>query len=377
MRISAAGLCVVLVMACSGQVCADEAFDRAVAEGLAWLARHQTPSGQDAGCFASFAFSEQCQGAGCLGPSLGEPGNWGPGRGSPRHDVATSALALLAFLGSPDGWEDTIARGLHWLRREQQDGAWPRATGSSRMYSQALATLALSRAVTVVDDDSTRLAAASAVRVLVAAQNDDGGWRYTPRAESSDSSHTGWALAALAAARDAGLEVPAEVFAAARLWLDAVRDERGRWGYSGRGGASSYLVLLDAKLGASMYNEKPAMTAVGLHAGQLCGGDHDPSVALSVPWLLAALPVYRERAYRDRNNYYWYFATLALRGVGGEHWQTWRSALLPALLQSQCDGTGEHPDLAGSWHPLGEWAYTAGRVYTTALSVLTLQAARD
>ena len=70
---------------------------------------------------------------------------------------------------------------------------------------------------------------------------------------------------------------------------------------------------------------------------------------------------------------YWYFGSLALRQAGEEAWTRWRKALGKAVLRAQHGGT-DWCKLSGSWDPAGAWGTQGGRVYATAIMVLTLLA---
>jgi hypothetical protein len=67
--------------------------------------------------------------------------------------------------------------------------------------------------------------------------------------------------------------------------------------------------------------------------------------------------------------YYWYYGSYALFQMGGSKWKRWRKSLEKALLPSQIwKGHSQ-----GSWDPISAWGESGGRVYTTALSILTLE----
>jgi hypothetical protein len=69
------------------------------------------------------------------------------------------------------------------------------------------------------------------------------------------------------------------------------------------------------------------------------------------------------------NEYYWYYATLALFQLQGDAWEAWNGALQERLLASQeTSGT-----LAGSWPTNTVWGGYGGRVYTTAMNALCLE----
>ncbi|MHC5039098.1 MAG: hypothetical protein ACYTHM_17455, partial [Planctomycetota bacterium] len=67
--------------------------------------------------------------------------------------------------------------------------------------------------------------------------------------------------------------------------------------------------------------------------------------------------------------FYWYWGTHALYQMGRDYWKVWnpavKSALLPAQKTEGCE--------TGSWDPVGAWGTAGGRVYATAINVLTLE----
>ncbi len=75
----------------------------------------------------------------------------------------------------------------------------------------------------------------------------------------------------------------------------------------------------------------------------------------------------------ERDTYYWYYGTQVMYHLGGDHWEAWREQLEPLLVRSQI-ASGP---LAGSWDPLrpvpDKWAAYGGRLYVTALNLLSLE----
>ena len=67
--------------------------------------------------------------------------------------------------------------------------------------------------------------------------------------------------------------------------------------------------------------------------------------------------------------YAWYWCSLGLYQVGGEHWKKWQPAVTNALLAGQ----NKRGVAAGSWDPIGVWGDEGGRVYSTAMATMTLQ----
>jgi len=66
---------------------------------------------------------------------------------------------------------------------------------------------------------------------------------------------------------------------------------------------------------------------------------------------------------------YWHFGALAMSQLDGNWWKTWndplREALLPRQKRDGCE--------TGSWDPDDAWGAEGGRVYATAINVLTLE----
>jgi hypothetical protein len=316
--------------------------EAAVAAGLRWLARHQ--SGDGRWSLDRFSHAGDCDGQ-CDGEGT-------------KSDVAATALALLPLLGAGQTqkqgmYQDAIDRGLKWLlSRQREDGSWMDDRG--RMYAHGLATIVLCEALAMSADESLRLAAQAAIDFIIAAQHEDGGWRYYP-GEEGDTSVVGWQLMALQAGRIAYLEVPKATLRRAGRFLDSVRVGRrsGLFAYQpGRG-------------------PSPAMTAEGLLSEQYLGWKADnPALREGINRLLR-----EELPSKDVPNvYYWYYGTQVMHHVGGEPWKKWNAAVREVLLAMQ-DREGHR---AGSWAPHGGAIGDAdtregGRIYMTSLALCTLE----
>lgn len=86
--------------------------------------------------------------------------------------------------------------------------------------------------------------------------------------------------------------------------------------------------------------------------------------------LLQCLPVFDEAA-GTVDHYYWYYGSLAMFQVGGRHWDAWRKAMAPAILETQRRDAADCR--YGSWDPVDPWGPEGGRVYSTALNTMDLQ----
>jgi hypothetical protein len=112
------------------------------------------------------------------------------------------------------------------------------------------------------------------------------------------------------------------------------------------------------------------MTAVGLFSRFFLGQDPADHAVMkaAADTILSKPPRTAEPGAID--HYYWYYATYALYQMGGQAWRQWSKSLSPAVEKTQ----REDGNFAGSWDPNGAWGETGGRVYSTAILVLTLQA---
>jgi hypothetical protein len=76
----------------------------------------------------------------------------------------------------------------------------------------------------------------------------------------------------------------------------------------------------------------------------------------------------------DRNIYYWYYATQLLHNMKNKDWERWNLKVRDGLINIQIKEAG---CAGGSWDPnlptADRWGQSAGRLYVTSLSILTLE----
>lgn len=331
-----------------------------IAPALDWLARHQDADGRwDADQFMKHDMSgTPCDGA-----------------GNAVHDVGVTALALMAFVGDGNSMRggqhrDVVRRAVGWLRGQQDEsGRFGPASSSDFIYDHAIATYALCETYGYSQYKLLAPIAQRGVHYLQAHRNPYGAWRYQPRDGDNDVSVTCWAIMALASALHWGLEVDRSALASAQVFLESCTSPDGHCGYSRAGEASA------RKPGdhASRFpvERGEAMTAAALFCRYFLGQDlkEEASMRGAVQRLLAKKPSWDSKA-GSIDHYYWYYASYALYQVGGAPWREWSQALEKALVKTQ-RGDG---NFAGSWDPAGVWGEDGGRVYSTAILALTLQA---
>ena len=335
-----------------------------VLRGLRWLAAHQDDDGRwDADGFMKHddPSAEVCDG----------PGN-------AVHDVGCTALALLAFLGENNTtrsgpYRAVVRRGVGWLRKQQQrSGLIGGRMSHDFVYDHAIAAYALCEAYGLSRSKLLERPAQSALNYLESHRNSYGVWRYQPRDQDNDISVTGWAVMAYESGKFFGLQVNEDALRTCEVFLDQVSDSTGRHGYRVAGEGSS---RKPGRHGADFPTDQThALTAVGLFCRFFLGQDpkEQPRMRAAAALLNTLPPAWDERTGRI-DHYYWYYATYALFQMGGGEWRRWRKAIEQVVPRNQHQEASQQ-NLFGSWDPVGAWGEDGGRVYSTAILTLTMQA---
>jgi hypothetical protein len=288
------------------------------------------------------------------------------------HDPGMTALALLALLGAGLTPADTpaIEAGLGWLLGQQDaKGMIPRERRAQDwIYDHIIATFALCEAQALAPREPLRARAQAAVDLVLAARNPEGAWGYDlPPTGEADTSITVWAVNALFVARVAGLEGDFEAaFEGALGWIDEMTEPTsGRIGYNVRGSYSA----------RNSSNERfprehgEALTAAGLFARRLLGVPQKDALVAKQIELLEDLPPLWDAEVLAVDEYYLYYGAQALAACASLPSKPWQAG-----LQEVARHQSGNASVLGSWDPVGPWAYCGGRVYSTALLTLALEA---
>ncbi|MFQ5429484.1 MAG: HEAT repeat domain-containing protein [Phycisphaerae bacterium] len=351
--------------------------ERAVADGLAWLAVHQRPDG----VWDRLHFDRLC-------PENDRCSQTAITHVSRNADVGVSALAARAFLGAGHTHErgpyaDNLSRVFSYILAQQDTTGSFSASGGFQTYNDAIATLAIAEAFILTHDPVFENPLERAVGHLARSQQLGGGWDYSDDATTNrnDTSITSWVLMALKSAQAAGITIPRKTRFRLVKHFDRATDRAGRvWYADRREGDSTRRVQ-----GPYRRRFGPAMIATALFARSAFGFRLDDAGARrQVELLLGDLPSLRKLRGRDRtglhSEYYWYYGTLALFNVGGKPWEVWNQALRETVMEYQerpVSRKGKRGHAYGSWPAFGrgwgKWGRTGGRVYSTAINTLTLE----
>jgi len=290
----------------------------AIEAGLAWLAKHQEKDGRwDVDGFMRHDPADDP----CFGP------------GSSLSDVRATALVLLAFLGG--GYTDEpgslyvkhVGKAIRFLMAQQDGSGRIAADGTDH----AVATYALTESYWMTRDKDYRAPATRAFRAVTAAL----------REGKSDALGRWYGLIAVKSARFGGLGTADA--AVLKPHLDWLADPA--------------------------HAKVPRAATATLFCRVLWG--HDPATAdmqrlaaacgKGMFWSPRSDTVDLERIQ---------FASLGFYQCQGELWNGWTTQLHSIALEQHNKDAGP---LAGSWDPVGRVGWEGGRVYTTAMAILSLE----
>lgn len=324
--------------------------ERAVARGLAWLARQQRANG-----------------------------SWVYDAGDKGEVVAATGMALLPFLAagethkSGNRYQKTVRAGLEFLIKSCPTSGKDagKFIGAGNMYAQAIGTLALCEAYGMTKDKGMLLhTAQAAVNYIQRGQGANGSWGYQA-GSTGDTSIVGWQIQALEAAilgKDIIVDKQVIKRAIGFLNFAGAGSRKAAYGYNDNAGAAP---------GTSL-------TAVGL----LCRyyidgwGPDNGGMAEGVQGLMKRAPNTAGNAARLPDMYFYYYATQVVHFFEGDEWKLWnegakladgtrKGGMRDLLISLQDKKAGPNE---GSWEPEGGFiGRQCGRLGTTAMCLLTLE----
>lgn len=266
------------------------------------------------------------------------------------RNVAVCSLAGLAFLshGSTPGrgpFGKPLQRVLDYVQGHAQVNgfiSYRAAASHGPMYDHGFATLFLAEVYGMTADSELRDRVARAVKLIVATQNDEGGWRYDPRPLEADISVTISQVMALRAARNAGIYVPNETIDKCIDYVKRCQNADGGFMYMLQGGPSRF--------------PRSAAGLVALYSAGIYEGDE---VTRALEYLMKHLPSEKDPNRDTHYLYGHYYAVQAMWHARGEHWAKWYSAIRDTLITQQTRD--------------GSWPDPISNEYGTAMACIILQ----
>jgi prepilin-type N-terminal cleavage/methylation domain-containing protein/prepilin-type processing-associated H-X9-DG protein len=364
------------------------------------------------------------------------------GKSSRKPNWAVTGMALMSYLGYgctdkyPEQYADVVDRAMTFLVLSQQTdpsdptaGYWrdqrlPDANTSYDEqfkvigYGHAICTMAAGMAASMTGDADCRAAAQKGLNYLLARIGEDSG-AFGYGSLANDISVSGWSFQAIDACRKAGIQVPDDKMAQLKLGLANMVPP-------GHDYKTPYRFLPEVDFHGASENDyacRPAREVSMSLISRLLMGERPGSTrnystpegrcAGQIWWLteadisidgknMGSTGTYHYLARRNRSHkflYFYYYTTLVMSLLGGEHWENWTkpwpsppphitrtNPIFPDELlfhQVQLEG---HPHY-GSWHdrlnasgevvdPEGLCTFgpDGGRAFSTAMALMTLEA---
>jgi len=269
-----------------------------------------------------------------------------------RGHVAVTAFVSRAMMaaGSKPGsgpYGDQLAKSLAYILGRVQESGLIRSRDAEEpapMYGHAFALMFLAeceKAGSQQNDIKEKIE--SAVKLIVKSQNKEGGWRYLPKPGDADLSVTVTQLLALAAARDAGVDVPKKAIDRAIDYVKKSQNSDGGFRYLLQGGTSGFA------------RSAAAVTALGR-----AGAGMDREETRKAYDYVAKFPASETIGQPEVFYFYGhYYAAQVMNLRDPAEWDRWFAAVRDRLLEQQSKD--------------GSWPDAASVDLGTAMACLTLQ----
>ena len=307
-------------------VVVDEKTEAVIKGALKWLASKQQPNGA-----------------------------WGYSGDETRHPVAMTGYTLMAFqstgqLPGEGEFGKNVTLGMQYLVDQiTPEGLFANRNSGQYMYGHGIASIALAELYGQTRSAAMRPKFEKVIKLIIAAQNREGGWRYRPVASDADLSVTVLQVVALRAAKNAGLDVPQATIDRAVAYVKACQHAPS--------GGFAYQPGRDPGY---------ARTAAAIYSLQVCGLYDDPMVKKGSEYLFKNYS--RNEQWFTYGNFY---AAPAQYMIGGETWTRWYSQLKDVLFKNVTSLRGDlyywEPKLDAGGGGVGPTFSTA--VYTMILAM--------
>jgi hypothetical protein len=304
------------------EVVVDQKTEAVIKGALKWLAARQLPNG-----------------------------SWGSAPEEQQHPIAITGYVLMAFqaagqLPGEGEFGKNVAAGVQYLLdATAPDGVMGNRNDGQYMYGHGVASIALAEMFGSTRSPAMKPKLERIIKLIIASQNNEGGWRYRPIARDADISVTVLQVVALRAAKNGGIEVPQATIDRAVKYVKSC--------YHAPSGGFCYQPSRDPGF---------ARTAAAIYSLQVCGLYDDDMVKQGSHYLL--------KHYRSEDMWFTYgnfYAAPAQYMIGGVTWEKWYTQIKDVLLNN-VSGKGE----IFYWEPKLDQGRPVGAVYCTGVYTMIL-----
>ena len=352
----------------------DNQTEKAIRLGLEWLARNQESDGSwncvkhnpwhNKSPLPAFTNEDELVDVSLTGLSLlCFMGDGSTHKSGPYQDIFNKGLELIKSAQDKTGCINIPKGHVHnrsCLEQGEDHGMLP------RRYNHNISTLLLVELYAMTGDEPIKDLAQRALEHSKNTPDPEFPWSFY--LEKTDMGPSIFYILALRIARETDLLVSPKEIARTNVYLDRLTDKES--------GRIIHICPIPICFGGM------DSTASGLF-GQILMKRNPAIIAKGAKWLKQFPPLWEPfYQYNDyypnllflenniMNEWHWYYQTLAFRQLGNEYWTEWNKKHKEILIRHQRKGGLWD----GSWDPEGPWATVGGRVYSTAFSILSLQA---
>lgn len=293
----------------------------------------------------------------CLAQS--PDGSWSAERwgGNPRFQIALSALAMLALIDAdPTGTQalEAVSRGVVYMLAQQSPEGDFGAVSGVDVYNHGLATLALLRVRSVLTEQQhLDHALDRAITRIRQRQTPEGGWGYYEAGNSAATlSVTVWHMEALRQAVLQGWTAANTDLQRALQWVAGIVDDHGLFGYRHTS---------DIPEGANALTEMGASILFATDGLQL---PPERLAQIRKQVLTAA-----NSSTADGDYYRNYFLAAAIKAMP----ECGKYPVLASVREHVASRRETGHEERGSWPADDRWSHAGGRVYATAMAMMTVK----
>jgi hypothetical protein len=321
-----------------------------------------------------------------LAHSQEDAGNWVPSAygGNDEYTIAITGLSILCFTGQGNShlkgdFSSTVNKSIKYLISVQEpNGLLSTSAMTSKpvnyMYNHGIGTCALLEDYLIVSnypenekDELTKKLSESVVKAvlfIVHAQSDNGGWGYTSRSATPDTSVTVWQIQVLRLASIMDIPGVEHALYKSRQWLCDVTSDNGFVGYQS---------LLDYPNGPYALTAAGSVANLWMDSLPITKSDKENDeikkrlnvlYKKQVVLLTENLPESGETAI-ENDFYYCYWGSMMMISPNNPGWEKWNAKIKEILMNHQSD--------AGDWQVNDKWGVFGGNLYITTIAILNLQ----
>lgn len=284
-------------------------------------------------------------------------GRWDPVRwgGKREYTIGLTAISLLAVIGTEDEFPEKdicIQRACEFLFKQQHEDGRFGEYFDGTMYNHGIATFALLEVYRKDKKAEFEQPLKFALAFIRQNQLATGGWAYFTRSqEVANTSISTWPLLALLISHDIGWKDTDRSINRAVQWLVGLIDEQGQFGYEQRG--------------SSPYGTQ-SLTAMGAYCllkAERIGIKINSHIMEMAKQKVAIV----KKADNADDFYKTYFQICVFKEIG----ESMRNNMISMQSQLIARIRQIGPE-KGSWDPVDRWGTTGGRIYSTAMALMSL-----